>query len=82
MKCPNCGGRSDNAPHKAGCLLDVLLTLLRDRGHDLSDVDISKVDTDVLWTRFGGPAADQVARELGLTPYPEEAEDDVSEAAP
>jgi hypothetical protein len=87
MECPNCGGgRPNQAAHKDGCLVDVLLSVLQNRGHDLSKVDLGKIDTDFLWGRYGGPAADNLARELGLTPYPEEGVEDsesaVSEAAP
>jgi hypothetical protein len=46
---------------------------LQDRGHNLSEVDIEAIDADAFWGRFGGPAADYLASELGLPPYPEDA---------
>lgn len=76
MVCPNCGrdaagGEGEWAPtdsfgHWEGCLLSTLLTVLADRGLNVADADLNKVDVDVLWDRYGGPAADFVAQELGL----------------
>lgn len=74
MECPNCGRLIEAPAHEGGCLLGTLFHLLQDRGHDLSTVDISKVDADALWSSFGAPAADQVAEEVGLPAYPKEAD--------
>lgn len=73
MECPNCGGRPDQAAHSDGCVVGALLHCLQDRGHNLSEVDIEAIDADAFWGRFGGPAADYLASELGLPPYPEDA---------
>lgn len=74
MSCPNCGGELTGpegfVSHAEGCLLAVLLAVLVDRDHDLSGVDLDRVDADALWQRFGGPAADWLAGELGLEPDP------------
>lgn len=74
MACPNCGFQGKPA-HRDGCLLGTLLHVLQDRGHDLSEVDISEVDDDLLWQSYGGPATDWVAEQLGLPAYPDEDED-------
>lgn len=80
MICPNCNRNLDDPQepdfllddygHANGCLLSVMLTVLSDRGHDVSDADLTKIDADQLWERFGGPAADFVAEQLGLPAYP------------
>jgi hypothetical protein len=74
MECPNCGEPIETPAHEGGCLLGTLFHVLQDRGHDLSTVDIGKVDADALWSSFGAPAADQVAEEVGLSAYPKEAD--------
>lgn len=70
MECPNCAGRPEKAAHGDGCVLGALVHVLEDRGHDLAEVDLEKVDADFFWTSFGGPAADWVAQELGIPAYP------------
>lgn len=85
MRCPNCGmdvATNYKAGHtKNGCLVGLLLQTLEDRGHDLRTLgrehdirreDLEGIDADTLWERFGGPAADWVAEQLGIPAYPKE----------
>jgi hypothetical protein len=72
MNCPNCGRCPEKAAHGDGCLLGALVNVLKDRGHDLSSVDLTKVDADALWEMYGDPAAGWVAEQLGLPAYPPE----------
>jgi hypothetical protein len=76
MNCPNCGreiGAASNlARHGDRCLLAVLVAVLLDRDHDLTGLDLEDVDADALWHAYAGPAADSLAEQLGLEPYPPE----------
>lgn len=79
LTCPNCGRSvganaadyedhyADQYGHAEGCALSMLLTVVADRGHDVNDADLTRIDVNLLWDRFLGPAADQVERDLGLT---------------
>lgn len=74
MSCPNCARKlrhaGDLAGHEPHCLLAVLLGVLLDRGHRLGGLYLDRVDADALWEAYGGPAADFLAEQLGLAPYP------------
>ncbi len=76
VKCPNCDRElsiANRCEHiSSGCLLGVFEGVLADRGYEPEQLDLSKVDSDALWGRFGGKAVDWVAEQMGLTPYPEE----------
>jgi hypothetical protein len=84
VQCPNCDfwlTISNRREHvNSGCLLAVLEGVLSDRGYEPDELDLSKVDADVMWERFGGKAADWVAQQMGLTPYPAEPEGDLDAA--
>lgn len=74
MNCPNCDitvDRVGSPVHLNGCVIGSLLSVLQDRGHDLSHVDLSKIDVDMLWDEYCGPATDALAGMLDLgSPYP------------
>lgn len=78
VDCPNCDRSIDpNAPttgHSDGCLVASILTVLEDRDHHVSAFDITKVDINTLWDKFGGPAADWMAEQMGIPRYPSEIE--------
>lgn len=70
--CPNCRQQvpKDKPGHETGCLIGALLRVLEDRGHDLSDCDITAIDVDAMFERYLGPAADAIAYELLIPPFP------------
>lgn len=74
VDCPNCGNAIDPRKpldgHQPHCLLNVLLGVLMDRDHVPSEFDLTKIDPDILWDRFGGTAADWVAEQMGIPNYP------------
>jgi len=74
MICPNCVTEvsAENPAHENGCLIGACLSVLSDRGHDMTKIDISDLDTDAFWDQFGGPATDWLGDELGVGAYPKE----------
>lgn len=68
VECPNCGLAVDprKPAHSTGCVVGGLLAVIEDRDEfDFATVDdLSVIDTDELWGRFLGPAADQIEQEL------------------
>jgi len=74
MQCPNCGATAEEGQpeHGTGCFIAVLLDTLLARGHDLSSIRLDEIDPYQLWERYGGPAADWLASELCLPPYPDD----------
>jgi hypothetical protein len=75
VKCPNCGKKltaTGSPAHSNGCVLGALFGVLQDRGHAPKDMaaNFDKIDLDVFWEQFGGPAADFLAMQMGLPAYP------------
>lgn len=75
VDCPNCDHsirpEAPTTGHADGCLISSLFTVLEDRDLDVTTFDLTKIDMDELWGRFGGPAADWLADEMGVPRYPE-----------
>jgi hypothetical protein len=68
------GRRASPVPATGSSVVDALLTVLTDRGHDAATIAerVGRIDHDGFWDRWGGPAADALEELLGLPANPTE----------
>lgn len=75
VEVPDAPTAGDMEAEGVGGVMRALAAVLIDRGHDPATViervieDAGRIESD-LWDRYLGPAADEVARAIGLEPYP------------
>lgn len=75
VRCPNCDQyidpREPAQDHGENCLAGVVISTLLDRDHEPDSLDVTKIDVNQLWDRFGGPMVNWAAEVMGIDWFPD-----------